>query len=86
MGSVNRCWRCGQEFVARRANDDLPPVRRGPVVEAAPKVWVAELSDIESAACQTEVPVNSSLSQHSANLLRRGSPFGDRGTVDLETI
>jgi hypothetical protein len=27
LGAVNRCWKCGQQFVARPTIDGLPPVR-----------------------------------------------------------
>jgi hypothetical protein len=36
MGAVNRCWKCGQQFVARPTVDGLPPVRVDPAVLASP--------------------------------------------------
>lgn len=86
MGSVNRCWRCGQEFVARRADGDLPPVRRTPVVDASIAVLVAEFSEIDSTSLEAYVAAHPGRSQREANVVRRGSPFGDRGTATLETI
>jgi hypothetical protein len=31
LGSVNRCWRCGREFVAEHNPENLPPIRRRPI-------------------------------------------------------
>jgi hypothetical protein len=86
MGSVNRCWRCGQEFVARRTEGDLPPVRRSPVVDAAIEVFVAEVSVVEASALEANVAAEQASSQRDTNVVRRGSPFGDRGTAILETV
>jgi hypothetical protein len=86
MGSVNRCWRCGQEFVARRTEGDLPPVRRSPVVDAATEVFVAEVSVIEAPTLEANVAAEPAQSQRDTNVVRRGSPFGDRGTAILETV
>ena len=35
MGAVNRCWKCGQQFLARPTQDGLPPVRVEPSLVAA---------------------------------------------------
>lgn len=35
MGSVNRCWKCGQQFTSRPGPSGMPPVRRSPVAIAA---------------------------------------------------
>jgi hypothetical protein len=35
MGSVNRCWKCGQQFTSRPGPVGMPPVRRSPVAIAA---------------------------------------------------
>jgi hypothetical protein len=77
MGSVNRCWRCGQEFVARSGDASLPPIRRSPLVAATADVWVAELSG----AIPTTVDIPAV-----TKTVRRGSPFADRGTATLQTI
>lgn len=31
LGSVNRCWRCGRQFVAEYNPENDPPVRRSPI-------------------------------------------------------
>ena len=39
MGAVNRCWRCGHEFVSPTGSSELPPVRPGanlPATSSAP--------------------------------------------------
>lgn len=35
LGAVNRCWKCGQQFVARPTVEGLPPVRVEPAALAA---------------------------------------------------
>lgn len=86
MGSVNRCWRCGQEFATRRTNGDLPPVRRRPVVDATTAIFVAELTGSELTTLEANCEANPGTNQRDTNVVRRGSPFGDRGTAILETI
>ncbi len=86
MGSVNRCWRCGQEFVARRTDGNLPPVRRSPVVDAMTEVLVAEFSGSDSAPIEANPAERSDNSQRDSSRVRRGSPFGDRGTAVLQKI
>jgi hypothetical protein len=92
MGSVNRCWRCGQEFVARSGDASLPPIRRSPLVKATVDVWVAELS--EAIPTTIDVPVVTNVignnqptsANQATKSVRRGSPFADRGTATLQTI
>ena len=85
MGSVNRCWRCGQEFVARSSDGDLPPIRRSPVVAASTGVLLAELSAPTPSAPEVNV-ANAVAPQLPTGTVRRGSPFGDRGTATLEMM
>jgi hypothetical protein len=83
LGSVNRCWRCGQEFVARSGDVDIPPIRRSPV-KSDNALLVAELAEQEPGE-------SSSLQQDSgppapSAMIRRGSPFADRGTATMEQV
>lgn len=87
MGAVNRCWRCGQEFVPRNSDTGLPPIRRLPLAAATRDVWDAELSDPRPTTLDLPVvngPVREN--QPARRVLRRGSPFGDRGAATLETM
>lgn len=86
MGSVNRCWRCGQEFVARNTDPGLPPIRRNPVVNSTAEVFVAELSEATTTAPEVHNASNAAGCTQPTNRVRRGSPFGDRGTATLVTI
>lgn len=92
MGSVNRCWRCGQEFVARSGDTGVPPIRRRPVVGTTSDVWVAELSEVTSTTSEDHPVQNAAghnqphVAKQTANSVRRGSPFADRGTTTLENI
>jgi hypothetical protein len=44
LGAVNRCWKCGQQFVARPTVEGLPPVRVEPAALAAAAVATAPVS------------------------------------------
>ncbi|MEO8495691.1 MAG: hypothetical protein ABI614_11515 [Planctomycetota bacterium] len=83
MGAVNRCWRCGQEFVVRSTEAGLPPIRRSPVVTATGEVWDAELSEAIATTVGFPVLANPTGGSQSAKKVRRGSPFADRGTATL---
>ena len=85
MGSVNRCWRCGQEFVARRTEAGLPPIRRAPVGNASQEVFVAQLSEIPSVTTEASTSKRPDGKSRPATV-RRGSPFRDRGRAVLEAI
>ncbi len=83
MGAVNRCWRCGQEFATQSANGELPPIRRAPVVAGEAAVFVAEFSEpsLDQAKATRRRPFETRGSL--PHQVRRGSPFGDRGTATL---
>lgn len=92
LGAVNRCWRCGLEFEVRGGDSDRPPVRRPPVVSQE-AVLVAELAG-QDEADQDQAdeggergPAPSATSEPRVTAtIRRGSPFGDRGTATVEQV
>lgn len=84
MGSVNRCWRCGQEFVANRGAGDVPPVRRSPVETAA--VWEASLADSAGEHGSSVTPAMPHNQRTETKMVRRGSPFSDRGSATVEEV
>ncbi|MBC8354201.1 MAG: hypothetical protein H8E66_19585 [Planctomycetes bacterium] len=86
MGAVNRCWRCGQEFEALSSTGDLPPIRRSPQNTAPTAVLIAELSDAIPELPNPPNTARSASTETSAKSVRRGSPFGDRGTAVLEQL
>lgn len=63
LGSVNRCWRCGQLLVAHAGPTDVPPVRRAPIAGSLQAPLDAVLID-GSTQIATAAPVP-----------RKGSPF-----------
>ncbi|MCA9119015.1 MAG: hypothetical protein H6822_17010 [Planctomycetaceae bacterium] len=86
MGSVNRCWRCGKTFVAQRSESGLPPIRRLPPKELGAGVLIAELADDPTTTSDTELSPATSAVITRTSSVRRGSPFGDRGTAVIENI
>ena len=66
LGSVNRCWRCGQTFVAQKGRAEMPPIRRAPVAPDAGAPAVAEVIGRGPARTQKRI--------------RRGSPFASSAT------
>lgn len=68
LGSVNRCWRCGQSLVVRAGDADVPPIRRGPVSLTVDEPFVAELAVPDAADVRSEPAVLKTV-------VRRGSPF-----------
>ena len=67
MGAVNRCWRCGTEFVSRPGQSNVPPVRTAPLPmtavrmneQAAPEDssgGAAQAADNEAAADASSGP------------------------------
>jgi hypothetical protein len=49
LGAVNRCWKCGQQFVARPTVEGLPPVRVEPAALAAAGAMSSATSEASSA-------------------------------------
>lgn len=86
MGSVNRCWRCGQEFVAHRSETGLPPIRRAPPLEPASELFVAEFANGGPSSLEQWEVVNAPNRKQASSKIRRGSPFADRGTAIVEAI
>ena len=87
MGSVNRCWSCGQEFVATIDEGNRPPIRRAPILAESLNVFVADVSD-QSDTGQTAVSAEADVATEAGGVVkvRKGSPFGDRGTAVLESM
>lgn len=86
MGAVNRCWRCGQAFVARSTQDDRPPIRRSPVADGNAEVFAAELANTTHGPAIVQDAASPVESHRPALKVRRGSPFADRGTATLEPV
>src|SRR5262245_54471177 len=70
LGSVNRCWRCGESLQSHAGPIHVPPVRRTPisvldpiVAEAVDESAVMPAGDMPSALASGKPP------------MRRGSPF-----------
>ena len=70
LGSVNRCWHCGQVMVAHAGPADVPPVRRS----AIPDSLNAPL-----AAMLLEMPGE----ENQAPRVRIGSPFATAGSSKI---
>jgi len=81
MGAVNRCWRCGRQFVAHSGPADVPPVRIAPVegvVETEPGT-----SDEPIPAQLAEPPVRTTppASSPAAAAASTGNRFVDAAAV-----
>ena len=65
LGAVNRCWKCGQQFVARPTVDGLPPVRIeslataavGVAAQATEALEATVLDDAGAAQAATETEI-----------------------------
>jgi len=84
LGSVNRCWRCGHEFVSRAGPVEQPPLRRSPIQDLLEGPLAAEVLDENETSAPTEV------SEPAGRWSRRGSPFAQPGSdrsahVDRDT-
>jgi hypothetical protein len=55
LGAVNRCWKCGQQFIARPTVEGLPPVRAQIAQAAMAEALEAKVLD-EPAAAATAAP------------------------------
>jgi hypothetical protein len=75
LGSVNRCFRCGQTLVAHAGPTDLPPVRRPPIADPVDAPVAAIL-------------VSDQVDDESRNVppMRTGSPFTSPSTTLPHTL
>lgn len=79
LGAVNRCWRCGTDFVAPVDSADLPPVRRSPLAaSAAPSANAGAVNPISSAD-----PNTSSQQEEAAESGSADSDFGSTAPVQV---
>ncbi len=92
MGSVNRCWSCGQEFVATIDEGNRPPIRRAPILAESLDIFVADVTS-QAAVAPSDTFQSVALSGEDVDAeaaavvkVRKGSPFGDRGTAVLESM
>ena len=69
MGSVNRCWKCGHEFVSRAGPAEIPPLRRAPVKDMPERPLAAEVVNVDESG------------ESDPRWSRRGSPFAKSGSA-----
>jgi hypothetical protein len=58
LGAVNRCWKCGRQFVARPTAQGLPPVQAELAAAAAEPAIEAQVLDEEPDPAAPTVPVS----------------------------
>ena len=86
LGAVNRCWRCGTVFPASVDSDDLPPVRRSPLVSTAVEVTGRQTpsggASAEGEAAPRSYPMDGDHLPRpefgTTSPVQVGSPFSDR--------
>jgi hypothetical protein len=77
MGSVNRCWQCGKEFVSRAGTSERPPRRRTPIV--GPLTGPLEAVVVDEQWAVGGFPGDGSLADRWP---RRGSPFAETDSTE----
>ncbi len=96
LGAVNRCWKCGQQFIAQPTPDGLPPVRALAtatiaVGAAAPSVEPLEARVLEDGedprdASLTETTVLVISEASAAGLMPSAIVAGEPGTAPPDSI
>ena len=77
MGSVNRCWQCGKEFVSRAGTSERPP-RRGTSI-VGPLTGPLEAVVVDEQGVVGGLPGDGSIAERWP---RRGSPFAETGSTE----